>query len=120
MKGITQKDYQALILASIDNSGYENRELTTDKDKVQFAARTLRSELGWLIEREGLHSACQHWLQGLASVCTILFANGDIIKWAERVKGEPMTEKQKDRLLEEYWPRAAQALYVLINRYEGK
>lgn len=118
MKGITQKDYQALILASIDNSAYEDKELTTEKEKAQFAAKTLRSELGWLIDREGLQAACQHWLQGLASACNIPFMNGDIIRWAESKGVTFKTENQEDRLLAEYWINSARALQVLINRYD--
>lgn len=119
MKGITQKHYKALILASIDNDGYAADELNSGHDKIHFAAETLRAELGWMIERERLGGTCVHWLQGLASACTIPFYNGDIIKWAEGILGRELTDRESDRLLEEYWVNAARALQVMIERHDA-
>jgi hypothetical protein len=112
MKGITQKHYQALILANIDNNDYSDIELLTDDDKIIFATVTVQSEMGGITQKH-----CQDWLQGLVSACAIPFDNVDIIHWAEGILGRELTEEQQYILCyKEYWNNAANALSVLINQ----
>jgi hypothetical protein len=112
MKGITQKHYQALILANIDNSDYSDIELLTDDDKIIFATLTVESEMGGITQKH-----CHDWLQGLVSACAIPFENYHIIKWGESILGRELTEEQAYILCyKEYWNNAANALRVLINQ----
>jgi len=74
---------KAYILDSISNDGYEDtpyyRELTTDKDKVQFLMDVFGSEYGFMVDRIGQQDALKEWLSGLPSSFNIEYRNHKIL-----------------------------------------
>lgn len=113
----TVKDYKALVLSSIDNSGYSDQELQTDREKIEFVAGVIRQEMKHRLQRgDAFASVCLDWLQGLAGACTVPFMNYEAVKWAEAVTGSSYTEKQADRFIENYWYFCAHALASMIDR----
>jgi hypothetical protein len=58
--------------------------------------------------------ACMDYLQGLPSVCTIPFYNGEIL---ELLAKEGITRKSvaaQSKLIDEYWQQAGYQFYMLI------
>ena len=101
---ITNRKYERAIIDSIDSEGYDENPIT-DKEKLQFLKDTFRAEYGWAIERMGEQKAFSEWISGLPSSFSIPFMNRDILELA-KVMGslpEDATEKQEDRVLENYW-----------------
>lgn len=117
IKGLTQKHFKALILEHIlDPEGVQT--LSTVEDKVQFAKSILLEEVGWMIgQGNSGQQMCEHWLQGLASVCTLPFTYFDIEAWATNCINRPLTGAETITLQRIYWSRAAQGLNVLINQF---
>jgi len=116
MKNITfpdRKKFIALLLANADRSSYDI-ELLTDNDRRQFLVDTVKSELGWMLKDHGPFKMSLHWLQGLASACTIPFMNSDILRWLES-QGYMITPHNESIAIDRYWSAAAQALVSLIN-----
>jgi len=68
------------------------------------------SEYGWNIERKGRREAMIEWLSGLA--LTMPFYNDEIIDFAIEMGSidENPTEKQKDRIIENYFPFMANVI----------
>ncbi|QHZ59782.1 hypothetical protein HWD03_gp102 [Alteromonas phage vB_AmeM_PT11-V22] len=99
--------FKSIILQVCDNESYNDQVLTTEAEKIQFLKDTFYSELGWSVERVGLRQACQNWLQGLASACTVPFYNGEIIELYEASLGRKLLEREEDRILfsdtHSYW-----------------
>lgn len=115
----TATQFKQLLLSCIDNSGYNEIELVTDADKLTFAAETICQELPHLMQAGRVTAEqCQHWLQGLASACTIPFYNSEIVTWWCACAGmnELVSDKHCDMICEQYWVMAAQALQVMLNR----
>lgn len=121
MKTPTAVQFQQLILSSFCFDGYDlDTEPKTDQQKTVEAAKILRKELGWMSDQGYTdEEICLYWLQGLASACTILFMNSDILAWWEEQTGEKLkASKYEDRALEKYWPKVANCLAIMINRAE--
>jgi len=83
-----------------------------DKTRCIFAA-----EYSWHIERYGVARALVEWLQGLA--LPIDFYYEDIIDLAKSWGSltENATEKQKDKVSDNYWSFMANKLNQLFNGY---
>ena len=96
--------YEKEIISSIDASGYDKNP-GTDKEKLQFLKDTFRSEYGFMIKRVGEQRAFKEWIQGLPSSFNIPFQNNEILKLAKKSGSLPenATEKQENRVLENYW-----------------
>jgi len=92
------------ILDCIDPEAYEV-EAKTDKEKLSFLFDTFKKEKGWEIERIGINNSFKDWLQGLPSCFHIEFQNHAILKLAISWGSLPKkpTEKQEDKILENYW-----------------
>jgi len=105
MKQILTKELNRLskqyIIDSIDNTNYEDKELTTDKEKLSFFYNCFKDEYSWNIERLGSYQAFKEWLQGLPAAINIVFTNYDIIKLAEKWKSlsEEYTDKQAEKII---------------------
>lgn len=123
---VNPAEYKKLILENADNSnhrgypGYPDTDLTSDDQKARFLAHTLQHELGWRIDQKGLQAACLDWLQGLASACTIPFANYQIIQWGQEKTGNQFTDDQAYRFVDTYWHRSAQALADIVRPHLKK
>lgn len=109
-----------LIIDSIDCECLEIPEDTEINVKVIALRDCFMTEMGWEVERIGRQKAAQDWLQGLASACTVLFYNDDILNWGVRngLIKETDTDHVKESFLEKYWERVAGKLCILFNRAE--
>tara|TARA_R110001599_G_scaffold2380_2_gene12828 strand:+ start:250 stop:624 length:375 start_codon:yes stop_codon:yes gene_type:complete len=117
------------LISSITLDGYADEDGTdydaesmSDGEKIAAAKRNFESEMGWLIERSGQQKACTDWLAGLCSTVSIAFANNDIIKLAHATGGlnENSTEKDEDRICENYFPYMANNLLQLFRKEGSK
>lgn len=108
--------FKELLLSCADGSGYGvDLDSATDDEKVQFLVDTIKSELSWMLEKHTAFDMSKHWLQGLASACTIPFYNGAIVEWLES-KGFIITPHNEYRAIDHYWDNAAFALAAMINK----
>ncbi|MNR02096.1 hypothetical protein D3C85_1179360 [compost metagenome] len=58
--------------------------------------------------------ACQQYLMGLPSVCTIPFNNFEILELLKAAGFDKVTEKGRYGLIEKYWKEAGNQFYHLI------
>lgn len=58
--------------------------------------------------------ACTSYLQGLPSVCTVPFYNGEILELLEAQGITRKSESAKDKLIEDYWNACGYAFYKLV------
>lgn len=115
-----QRDnYEKYILASIDNEGYENKELKTPKEKLQFLQNTFKDEYGFAISRQGEQKARAEWLSGLPSSISLPFYNDDIINFSKKMGSlrQNSTEKEESRVLENYWNYMSNQISRLNTKY---
>lgn len=107
------------IIDSIAWDGYGvETEPKTDEEKLIFLYRTFMSKYRWAVNRFGLSVAIKEWLQGLPTVCTIAFYNHEILTLAKEWGSLPedATEKQEDKLLNNYWAYMANQIRVMWNK----
>ena len=116
------KQVKQYILNNIDNSGYSDEELKTDKDKILFLKQTFYSEYGWNVTREGEHKALMEWYQGLPSSIAIDFYHWDIIKLAIEwgTLSENATEKQESKIIDNWFNLLAVKTGQLFRTIEPK
>lgn len=98
------KFYEDYVIESIDSEGYDANP-KTKKEKLQFLKDTFKSEYGHAIARQGEQKAFQEWMQGLPSSYNVEFYNNKILALAKKSGSLPQnaTEKQEDRVIENYW-----------------
>lgn len=105
------------LLDAIDSGGFEGAEYfntcRTWTQKATFSHGRFMREYGWRVDQVGLHRAVIDWLQGLA--INIPYMNVDILELAKKDGSLPKnpTEKQEDRILENYWSFMAMRLIGL-------
>lgn len=95
-------------------------EDSIDKDYVNECGGSLsaiyRSEYGY----NGLtDKACKDYLQGLPSVCTVPFYNGEILELLEAEGITRKTEAGQASLIDQYWKACGAALHKMI-RHENE
>jgi len=102
-----------LILENLDFCGYDGLSGKNDKEKLE---EVFFSEYGHGAKSKGLQKAVEDWLRGLPSCIDIPFYNGDILTLAKSwgTLPENATEKQEDKILDNYWPLMASAVSSLI------
>ena len=114
------KVIEQFIIDAIDAGGYlpENEQPQTDKEKLSFLHETFMSEYGYNIIRHGFQGAVREWLQGLPSSINLPFANYDILQHAVKWGSLPenATEKQEQKLLNNYWNFTAMRIVSLWNK----
>ena len=74
-------------------------------DKISQLKKVFYSEYSWRVDQVGEHEALKDWLQGLPTVISIVFYNYDILQLAKlwgSLSDNP-TERQEDKILENYW-----------------
>ena len=114
--------YNQYLLDSIDFSGYELEiELKTNQQLINQLFKTFEKEGGFQVDRIGLAPALSDWLSGLPSCINIDFANYDIIERAKKYGSlaPGATEKDQDKLLDNYWRFMANKLLKLYNHQNG-
>ena len=109
--------YQKIILDSVEED-YDGNQLNTPKEKVKFLSDRFNSEYGHEVKRFGQQKAMVNWLQGLA--IDIPFYNSDIIEVAKKGGSLPenATEKQEDKVVENYWNFMANETLKLFRKYK--
>ena len=60
------------------------------------------------------HTTCMAYLQGLPSVCTVPFYNGEILELLAAQGISRKSEAAKDKLIEDYWLACGYQLYKMI------
>jgi hypothetical protein len=94
------------ILDAIDPEAYEVNA-TTDNAKLEFLNATFNAEKGWELKRPGANrqKVFMDWIMGLPSCFNIEFENYKILELAKTWGSIPedATEKQEDKILENYW-----------------
>jgi len=107
------------ILGCMDFSSYEAKELTTTREKIKAGREAFYSEYKWAIKNKGELSALTEYLQGLPTWCGIAFYNCEILELAVKWGSLPAdySEKQADKILENYWRFMASKLAQLFRAY---
>lgn len=111
------------ILNCIDCEGYEVAA-TTEKEKLQFLLNCFISEYWHDYNKQyyknNMLAAFTSWLQGLPSSFTVAFENYKILqislKW-DCLK-ENSTERQKDKILENWFNWIANKTFQLMKKYK--
>lgn len=112
------------ILDAIDSEGFENcayyNPCSTEAEKATFSHARFMAEYGWHVKQVGMQKALENWLSGLA--LNIAFYNSDILTNAKAWGSLPdnATEKQEDRILENYWAFMAMRLMGLWSKHNCK
>ena len=116
----TVKQY---IIDCIDNEGYGGAVLETPEEKLQFLYDTFVSEYvnEYNIRRHGSYqNIFREYLMGIPSCIRTAFSNYDIIMLAKNWGSLPenATEKQEDRILENYFNLIANKTFQLFRKYK--
>lgn len=99
------KAFKTLLLSCVDNSGYSDVELKTDKEKELFLVETFKSEMQWKIQQSGTFKGSYDWLTGLASACTVPFYNDEILDFMRGIDYNVV--KDEILIVDHYWDRMA-------------
>jgi len=100
-------------LNSIDS---DDEEFSTDKEKLQYAMNRFKSEYGHMIKRVGQFKAFSEWLQGLA--LNIAYYNCDILELAKEWGQTPKTEREEDKILEQWWDFMTNQYFKLFKAHK--
>jgi hypothetical protein len=112
----SRKAFKGLLLSCADGSNYGfDLDNATEDQKIAFLVDTIKSELGWMLEKHTTFKMSKDWLQGLASACTIPFYNGAVVDWLE-LNGYIVTPHNEDKAIEQYWDNAAFTLAAMVNK----
>jgi len=95
-----KKNYRQYILDCVYS---DDKELTTDQEKINYIFDRFNSEYGWNIQRVGKFKAMSEWLSGLA--LPIDCYNHDIVKLAIKMGSiDPNPSDQLyDKVCNNYW-----------------
>jgi len=109
--------YNQYLLDGISFDGYGLPEPRTNKDKINLFFGVFMSEYGYNLKRMSEWDALTEWLSGLPSVIHMDFNNYDILERAKKYGSLTVdaSEKDEDKLLENYWRFMANKLIVLRN-----
>jgi hypothetical protein len=109
--------YEKIILDAIDTDGYDTTA-NTPKEKLQFLRNRFKSEYGFSISRMGETRALSEWLSGLS--INLPFYNYDILELARKggSLAQNATEKQEEKILENYWVFMANQIMKMWRKYK--
>lgn len=113
------KKVKAYILDCINPEAYE-LEATTDAEKVQVLYNAFTVEYAHEIARKGQMRALAGYYAGLPSICNIDFENCKILELAVEWDSIPKnaTEKQEDKILENWWLFIANKTLQLFRKHK--
>jgi hypothetical protein len=106
--------YENLIIQNIDLDAYDIEE-GTEFENIQNVHKIFLSEYGHEVKRIGEVKAFKEWLQGLPSVLTVPFYNGEILNIAYlhgMIKANA-SEEDEDKFLNEYFEKLSSAFFTL-------
>ena len=106
------------ILDSIDTESY-GIEAYTIKEKIAALKETFYAEYEWRVDQVGEVQALADWYSGIPTICTVAFYNHDILDLAGVWNTLPIehTEKQADKILDNWWNFIANKTAQLFNGY---
>ena len=113
-----KKARQALILDSIDFAGYD---IDPTKSDINNLYTIFKAEMSWAVERAGQFTACESWLRGLASACTVPYDNYAVCQWAVSVGILPhnASETVWVNYPDKYWSSLASELSQMFNKVKA-
>jgi len=106
----TRTLYDAISSDGFEGCDYFN-PCKTEYDKALFSFKRFLSEYGFFVKRDGLRSALIDWLQGLA--LNIPFCYCDIIALAEKSQNRTISDKEADKICDNYFPFMATRLVAI-------
>ena len=111
--------YEKTILDAINPDDYGVHP-NTDKERLQFLKKTFKDEYGWAISRMGEQNAFREWISGLPTAFNIPFENAEILALAKKSGSLPenATDKQEDRVLENYWNFMTVKTFQVFRKYK--
>lgn len=115
---ILDTNVKTYLINAIDLSGYDIDDSTTVK--LEMLENIFMSEVGkWRIPQAGRQTAVMEWLQGLPSVMSLKFYNHEILEQAVQWESIPegYTERQANKILDNYWNMLAAKLCQLFDGY---
>jgi hypothetical protein len=110
------------ILSCVNENAKEeynlDKELETDKEKLQFVLDTFRSEYDHAIKRQGEYAAFREYLSCLPTSFNVDFEDYKILKLARLWNSIPenATEKQEDKIIENWYNFITMKFFVLCRR----
>lgn len=103
LKTTSKKYYEPLHKFILDRIEFEDAPYKlSDRQKIEYLLATCKNEAGWCS-----HSTLKEWLMGLPSCINIPFANYEIIELAEWLHGHKLSEKQTDKVIDNYFSHMA-------------
>ena len=112
------KTVKQYIINAIDPDYCEARSVDP-LDLIIGLKAAFHAECQWNIDRVGEQEALTDWLRGLPSAINIEFTNYEILKLAHKWGSIPenATEKQEDKILDNYWNFMANKIGQLFRGY---
>ena len=112
-----KEEYKQYILKCIEED-FNGNELTTPVAKVKFIYERFISEVGWNIDRVGEMRAMVDWLADLA--LDIPFTYADITQLARHINCRTYTDKEEEKICENYFPFMANLILQMFKTYKVK
>ena len=109
--------YKQYFIDYISAEDYNHKELKTDKEKLQFVFDCFYSEYWHWNKKRNIQAVFAEYLSGLPSCVNIVFMNYDILQLVEKINGK-LTEKQEDRIIENYWNFMSSIFFKLVKQYK--
>ena len=116
MTRLTQEHKEKIKTYILNGITSEDKELKTDKEKLEYAFNRFKSEYGFNIPRMGLFKSYSEWLQGLA--LDYAFYNDKILELAKEWGQELKTMRQEDKILSQYWDFLTNQTFKLFKHYK--
>lgn len=112
------KAVKLYLIDAIDPDYCEATEGDT-QSLINGLETAFNAEYGFMVERVGEQKALAEWLQGLPSAINIEFYNHKILELAVKWGSIPenATEKQEDKILDNYWNFMANKIGQLFRGY---
>ena len=117
MRNNIQKQVSEYLMSVIDGSDYD-AVTETEQQKKDFIKETFWSEYGFQVKRIGLQKACQDYLRGLPSSCSVEYWNDEIIKMLKSwgIIKDSMREETQYKKVDEYWERLGYELSKIVKK----
>ena len=111
-----KKNYQNYILDTV-NLDFEEKEITTRQDKINYIFDRFLLEMDFNIKRSGKLAAMTEWLQGPA--LDIPIWNNEIIPLAKKMGSvdDNITPRQEEKIIDNYWSFMANIVLGLEKEY---
>lgn len=112
-----QKQVSEYLMSVIEGADYD--VITeTEQQKKDFIKETFWSEYGFQAKHLRLQKACQDYLMGLPSSCSVVYWNDEIIKMLKSwgVIKESMQEETQYKKVDEYWQRLGYELSKIVHK----